>query len=187
MELMEAIFGRRSVRDYLSAPVSREAIARLIDAAIQAPNAVNLQPWSFVVIQDQGLLDQISRDAKTHMVSERPIGALPAHLYEKLEDPDFHVFYHAPVLIVISANAQGPWIVEDCSLAAENLMLAAHAAGFGACWVGLAQSWLNTPKGKEAIGVPEAYVPVAPIILGFPKAAAPAVPRKAARIHWIGQ
>lgn len=186
MELMEAIFGRRSVRDYLPDPVPREAATRLIDAAIQAPNAVNQQPWSFTVVQEQTLLDRISGEAKKHLISLKPVAGLPTHLYERLANPDFQIFYRAPVLIVISAIAQGPWIVEDCSLAAENLMLAAHATGFGACWIGLAQSWLNTPKGKETIGIPEAYIPVAPIIIGFPKAPAPAVPRKAPEIRWIG-
>jgi nitroreductase len=186
MELMEAIFGRRSVRDYLPDPVPQEAIIRLVDAAIHAPNAINQQPWSFIVIQERSLLDQISHDAKAHLLSIRPVAAMPAHLYERLADPDFHIFYHAPALIVISAIAQGPWIVEDCALAAENLMLAAHGAGFGSCWIGFAQAWFGTPKGKEMIGVPEPHVPVAPIIVGRPRTPAPAVPRKAPEVRWIG-
>ncbi len=186
MELNEAIFGRRSIRDYLPERVSREAITRLIDAAIQAPSAMNQQPWSFVVIQEQSLLDRISHDAKTHLMSERPVAGLPAHLYERLADANFQLFYHAPVLVVISAISQGPWIVEDCALAAENLMLAAHGMGLGCCWIGLAHGWLNTPKGKKTIGVPDAYVPVAPIIVGLPKAPAPAVSRSVPEVHWIG-
>jgi nitroreductase len=186
MELMEAIFGRRSVRDYLPDPVPQEAIIRLVDAAIHAPNAINQQPWSFIVIQERALLDQISHAAKAHLLSIRPIAAMPAHLYERLADPDFHIFHHAPALIVISAIAQGPWIVEDCALAAENLMLAAYGAGFGSCWIGLAQAWFGTPQGKEMIGVPEPHVPVAPIIVGLPRTLAPAVPRKAPEVRWIG-
>jgi len=186
MELMEAIFGRRSVRDYLPDPVPQEAIIHLIDAAIHAPNAINQQPWTFMVIRKQPLLDRISQDAKAHLLSVRPIAAMPAHLYERLADPDFQIFYRAPVLIVISAIAQGPWIVEDCALAAENLMLAAHGAGLGSCWIGLAQAWLDTPKGKETIGVPDAHVPVAPIIVGLPRIAPPVVARKAPEVCWIG-
>jgi nitroreductase len=185
MELMEAIFGRRSVRDYLPDAVPQEAINRLVDAAIHAPNAINQQPWSFAVVQERSLLDQISRDAKAHLLSIRATAPMPAHLYERLADPNFHIFYHAPTLIVISAIAQGPWIVEDCALAAENLMLAAHGAGFGSCWIGLAQAWFGTPKGKKTIGVPEPHVPVAPIIVGRPRTPAPAVPRKAPEVRWI--
>jgi S1-C subfamily serine protease len=50
-------------------------------------------------------------------------------------------------LILISAVRQGPWVVEDCALAAQNMMLAAHGSGFGACWIGFAQSFLNTEEG----------------------------------------
>jgi nitroreductase len=185
MELMDAIFGRRSIRDYRPDPVPQETITRLFDAAIHAPSAINQQPWSFLVVRDRPLLDRISHDAKAHMLNVRST-ALPARLYESLGNPDFHVFYHAPVLIVISAIERGPWIAEDCALAAENLMLAAHGMGLGSCWIGLAQAWLDTPKGKEALGIPASHDVVAPIIVGFPGTASPAVPRKAPDVRWVG-
>ena len=87
----------------------------------------------------------------------------------------FRFFYPAPVLIVISAMTEGPWIVEDCSLAAEKLMLAARDIGLGTCWIGFAQGFLNTPEGKSVLGLPAAWVPVAPIIVGYPKAPPPPV------------
>jgi nitroreductase len=186
MELMEAIFGRRSVRDYLPDPVPQEAIIRFVDAAVHAPNARNQQPWRFVVIRERSLLDRISHEAKKHMLNATPLGALPELLNERLSDPDYHIFYHAPALIVISAIAQGLWMIEDCALAAANLMLAAHGAGFGSCWIGLTQAWLGTPEGKRIIGVPETQVPVAPIIIGIPRTPSPAIPRKAPEVRWIG-
>jgi nitroreductase len=70
-----------------------------------------------------------------------------------LSDPDFQIFYHAPVLIVISAKELNSWAVEDCSLAGQNLMLAAYAAGLGTCWIGFANPWLNTPEGKAVLGL----------------------------------
>jgi nitroreductase len=84
------------------------------------------------------------------------------------------------------ASSPGPWIVEDCALAAENLMLTAHAAGLGSCWIGFAQGFLNTPAGKSMAGLPEPWVPVAPIIVGHPKAAPPPVPRNAPEVRWVG-
>jgi nitroreductase len=54
------------------------------------------------------------------------------HSRMRLSDPYFQVFYRAPVLILISAGAEGLWIVEDCALAAENLMLAAYATDLSA-------------------------------------------------------
>ena len=186
MDIDVAITGRRAVREYTAQAVDEKSIRALINAAIQAPSAVNQQPWTFTVVQDQGVLDQISREAKSHMLATMLSNPQSDHLRPHLVDPDFHIFYHAPVLIVISASAQGPWIVEDCALAAENLMLAAHAAGLGSCWIGFAQSFLNTPDGKAVLGLPPAWVPVAPIIVGYSKAEPPPVPRNEPQIRWVG-
>ena len=133
MDINEAISGRRSVREYTAQTVDLETIRRLIDAAVHAPNAVNQQPWSFTVVRDQDALDRISRGAKSHMLATMPTAPHSDHFRSLLSDPQFQIFYHAPVLILISAIAQGPWIIEDCALAAENLMLAAYAADLGTC------------------------------------------------------
>lgn len=185
MQLDEAISGRRSVREYTTQPVDETIIRRLIDAAVLAPSAVNEQPWAFTVVRDQALLERISHGAKSYMLDHLP-AAHSDRFKPRLSDPEFHVFYHAPALILIAATAPGAWIVEDCGLAAENLMLAAHAAGLGSCWIGFAQGFLNTPAGKSMAGLPEPWVPVAPIIVGHPKAPAAPVPRKAPEIRWIG-
>jgi nitroreductase len=182
MNLDEAISGRRSVREYTAEALNQEIITRLIKAAIRAPNAVNQQPWTFTVVRDQKLLDFISQAAKSHMLCEPHSD----HFHALLSDPKFHIFYHAPVLILISAVRQGPWDVEDCALAAENLMLCAYAAGLGSCWIGFAQRYLGTADGKRALGLPDACVPVAPIIVGHPKNTPSPVSRKPPEIHWIG-
>lgn len=186
MDISEAISGRHSVREYTSEAVDEKTIRHLIEAAITAPNAVNQQPWSFTVVRNQGTLDRISRAAKSHMLATMPAAPHSDHFRSLLGNADFHIFYHAPVLILISAAAQGPWIVEDCALAAENLMLAAYAAGLGTCWIGFAQSFLNTPEGKKELTLPDPCVPVAPIIVGHPKASPPPVPRKQPEISWVG-
>jgi nitroreductase len=186
MDLSKAITGRRAVREYTKEVVDEETIRHLIDAAVHAPSAVNQQPWTFTVVRDQSVLDRISRDAKAHMLATMPASSHSDHIRSLLNDPNFHIFYHAPVLILISAVAEGPWAVEDCALAAENLMLAAYAAALGTCWIGFAQSFLNTPAGKTMLGLPVACVSVAPIIVGHPKAAPPPVPRKEPAVRWIG-
>jgi nitroreductase len=185
MNLDDAIMSRRSVREYTADPVGEPTIRRLIDAAVHAPNAVNQQPWTFTVVRDQGVLDCVSRDAKVHMQANMQAGLQSAR-FKMLGDPSFHIFYHAPVLVLISAVAPGPWIVEDCALAAGNLMLAACAAGLGSCWIGFAQAYLNTPEGKQALGLSPTTVPVAPIIVGHPKGTPPAVARKEPEIRWVG-
>ncbi|MGO9634129.1 MAG: nitroreductase family protein [Steroidobacteraceae bacterium] len=189
MDIVEAISGRRSVREYQNETIDEKTIHRLIAAATQAPNAVNQQPWTFTIVRDQALLDQVSRDAKAHMMAtmpaDMPSGSRAAHFRNTLSDPAYQIFYHAPALILISGNAPGPWIVEDCALAAENLMLMAYSLGLGSCWIGFAQSYLNTPAGKQALQLPESWVPVAPIIVGRPRAAAAAVARKEPEIRWV--
>ena len=190
MDISEAIAGRRAVRDFTSEPVDEATLRALIADAVQAPSAINEQPWIFTVVRDQALLDRASVKAKALMLAATPAAALPghahAHAHAMLDDPHFQIFYHAPVLVLISATAPGPFVTEDCTLAAENLMLAAYGKGLGSCWIGLAQGDLDTPDGKAAFGLPAGCQPVAPIILGHPKSVAPPVARKAPEIHWVG-
>ena len=185
MELNDAIFGRRATRQYTQQSVDEATLKRLIVAAVHAPSAVNQQPWAFTVVRDQGTLDLISKNAKSHMIATVPAANASDHVHGHVTDANFHIFYHAPALILISATAQGPWIVEDCALAAENLMLAAYGAGLGSCWIGLAQSWLNTPAGKKALDTPAAWVSVAPIIVGHPRAVTAPVSRNEPVVRWV--
>jgi len=185
MDIKEAIYSRRAVREYTAEPVDEKTIHSLIDAAVQAPSAMNQQPWSFCVVRDKTVLAALSREAKAHMLRSTPMGLLSHHFEEILNDPKFDIFYHAPVLILIS-SADIPWAIEDCTLAAQNLMLAARAAGLGSCWIGFAQNFLDTPAGKAVLGLPAACKPVAPIIVGHPKGTPKPVARKEPEIRWVG-
>src|SRR6476469_3394776 len=99
MDLKEAIYCRRAVREFTSQPVDEEVLRQLIDAAIQAPSAVNQQPWLFTVVRDKALLARISREAKAHML-KTSVAALASHHFQSiLENPDFDIFYHAPTLV----------------------------------------------------------------------------------------
>ena len=186
MDINEAISGRRSVRNFTAEAVDEQGIRNLIDAAVHAPNASNGQEWTFTVVRDQGLLDRISQAAKVHLLATLPTGPQSDRYRTSLSDPDFQIFYHAPALILISGIAEGPCVVEDCALAAENLMLAAYGDGLGTCWIGFAQGFLNTPEGKNALGLPATWVPVAPIIVGHPKAMPAPTLRKEPEIRWVG-
>jgi len=186
MDLKEALYSRRAVRMYEAVAVDETTIQSLIDAAIQAPSAINEQPWSFTVVRDRALLARISDAAKAHMLATTPAGLVSHHFEEVLGNPSFNIFYDAPLLIVIASRIEGPWVTIDCSLAAQNLMLAARAIDLGTCWIGFAQSYIATPEGKAQINLPPAYLPVAPIVVGYPVSFPPPVTRKPAEIRWVG-
>jgi nitroreductase len=162
-------------------------LRKLIDAAVQAPSALNEQPWVFSVVTDKAVLARISDAAKARMLSRPPAGVALPLLHEVVENADFDILYGAPALIVISSATQSHWAVENCCLAAQNLMLAARAAGLGTCWIGFAQIWLGTPEGKATIGIPQSCLPIAPIIVGHPQSEPPPVPRKAPTVVWVSR
>ena len=74
MDLREAIYTRRATREFTAEPVDERTIRKLIDAAVQAPSAVNQQPWSFCVVRDKAVLARISQDAKAYMLRSSPVG-----------------------------------------------------------------------------------------------------------------
>ena len=185
MELYDAIRGRWAARSYSPAPVDRALIHELIEAAACAPSAMNEQPWDFCVVQDLALRDDISRRAAAYVFEQTPWPDLGGLHPGRPDEPHFNIFYHAPVLVVISART-GAWATENAALAAENLMLAAYDRGLGSCWIGLAQWWLRTDDGKAAIGCPAGFTPVAPIILGHPAARAAQAPHRPPQIRWLG-
>ena len=186
MELKQAIYGRRATRAYTPEPVDQAVLEALIDAAIQAPSAINRQPWGFCVVRDAVLLERISHEAKALMLRSSPAGLAAHHFEEMLGNPAFQIFYHAPALILICAVEDSAWSHVDCTLAAQNLMLAAHGKGLGSCWIGFAQSWLETAEGRAALDLPANWTSVAPIIVGHPQGIAPAPPRKKPELRWCG-
>lgn len=186
MEVWEAIRSRRAVRDYRPEAVDEPTLRKLVTAASWAPSGMNDQPWQFTIVTDAVLLTEISERAKAWMLLNVRNMPKAAHFQDALRDPHFHLFYHAPALIVISAPSTAIWAKEDCGLAAQNLMLAAADSKLGSCWIGFAQGWLNTRDGKELLGLPDDNEVVAPLIVGYPTARTPAVPRKSPKINWVG-
>ena len=185
MEVREAVRGRRAVRDYQPEPVSNAMLKQVIVAASWAPSAMNEQSWRFTAVTDLALMAQISGKAKQFMLTETMNMPREDHFRDLLSDPDFNIFYNAPVLMVISAPA-GRWCTENCALAAQNAMLEAYALGLGSCWIGFAEGWLNSEEGLSALSLPQDARVVAPLILGHPRSETPPVPRKKLQVTWLG-
>ncbi|STY28583.1 nitroreductase [Legionella wadsworthii] len=179
MSEIDAIYLRRAVRNFTSKKLDRATITSLLEAAVQAPTAMHEEPWSFVVIQDQDILNRLSDSVKALIYTEAHhySKSQMRHLQELIKDPDFHAFYNANTLIVIYSKYHGPFVAADCWLAAENLMLTACAQGYGTCVIGLAVSALNTPEWKTRLGLSSDYSAIAPMIIGVPAGITPVVPR----------
>lgn len=169
MDVLEAIHGRRAVRDYTGRVPTAIEIRSLVGEAVWAPSGLNLQPWCFFVVDDIVALSSYSAAAKELMLGQADMRPELDQMREMLASPEYNIFYNAPVLIVICATAQDEMALKDCCLAAQTLMLAAHAKGLGSCWIGLSEVWLNTPAGKTKLGIPAEYRVVAPVIVGYPK------------------
>ena len=190
MTLFEAIAKRRAVRSYRPDPIDEGTVRELLKEAVKAPTAMHAEPWVFAVIQDRALLKRYSDLAKATWSPERdgsrvvahPALARESHASALLSQPDFNIFYDAGTLIVICARPLGSFVVADCWLAAENLMLAACAMGLGTCCIGFGVPVLNRPEVKAELGIPADVLAVAPIIVGVPREEAPQTPRKAPEV-----
>ena len=183
MDVLTAISDRRAIRAYRDEKIDCATVEGLIDAAIRAPSARDLEPWAFVVLEGKERLREFSDEAKRALLAVSG-GKAPAELRAKLEDPSFDIFYGAPVLLVICATGREAQAAEDCCLAAQNLMLAAHAAGLATCPIGLARVWLTRPETKQKLGIPEDLVPVFPVIIGHPAEAPARRGRRPPAIRW---
>jgi nitroreductase len=190
MDCMEAIRSRRAVRDFSDRPVEKAVVARLVDSAIQAPSAMNLQPWAFASLQGSERVRDCGERAKKWLLAnfeKTPFARTSEsqRMRQILEDKERLLFYNAPALVIVLAKSADSQAAEDCCLAAQNLMLAARADGIGTCWIGFSRPWLDLPATKNEFGIPEKYHVVAPIVLGYPKAWPEAHGRTPADVYWL--
>lgn len=178
MEIEDAIYYRRAVRDYTDGAVEPAKIEKLLDAAVQAPSAMNQQPWAFGVFCGQERLRGYSERAKAHLLATLD-PTFDVHPRSQLyADPDYKTFYNAGTLIVIYATHGRHHPEEDCCLAAQNLMLAACGLGLGTCPIGFARSWLNLPEIKRELDIPSDHTAVFPLVVGYPAKKPDPVPRR---------
>lgn len=157
-EVICAIEGRRSIRNYRTDPVPEEKLEAVVKAGLMAPSAMNQQSWHFVVISGKG-----AERYRTYCI-------------EKLgRDP----YYGAPAMILVFGKKDAIAPVCDGSLAIGNLLLTAKALGLGSCWIHCVNDLFKEEAAAAEWGVPAGYRPVGSVALGFPAGEAPAAkPRK---------
>jgi nitroreductase len=148
---LQFIFGRRSVRIYSPGDIDEGTVTKLLEAAMAAPSAMTKDPWRFVVVGDA---QQLSA-----MAAALPGGKmLPSATLAIVACGDLDAVY----------DRQLSFLLQDCSAAIENLLLAAHALGLGACWVGVHPSESAVHRLKELLRLPTPVIPIAAIALGYP-------------------
>jgi nitroreductase len=190
LTVFDAIYGRRAIRSFTPEALDEKTVQRLLDAAVRAPTAIHLEPWTFVIVQDKATLRRISDRAKALWPAEMTQrrlhheAAVPesGHFAQLLADPHFNIFYDAGTLIAIGAVGRGVFSAADCWLAAENLMLAACALGLGSCCIGSAVATLNASETRAELGLAADLEVIAPIIVGVPRIVPPATSRKPPRV-----
>jgi nitroreductase len=177
--VIEAIKLRRAIRSYEDKPVPESAIQTMLEAATFAPSAINVQPWKFTIVTNIEEMKRLSDIAKPMLVRMLPdVGDEGlVGLKKRLSDPNYNIFYNAPLLIFVS-GLKSPYAVYDCSMAAQNMMLTAFTLGIGSCWIGTAVALANEPKVKTGLSVPEDHEVHAAIIFGYPKGGFPKAPEK---------
>ncbi len=152
MEVFECIVTRRSVRNYEKKDVPNELIGQLLEAAVRAPTAGNLQPWEFIVVKDVG----IKKELYEASLRQR-------HIKE------------APVVIVVCADpkkcaerygerGKSLYCIQDTAAAIENVLLTAHSLGLGTCWV----VTFEDEQVRRVLNIPQKLRPVGLITVGFP-------------------
>jgi nitroreductase len=150
-EKLGFILSRRSVRVYSPGEISDGLLQKILEAAMAAPSAMTKDPWRFIVIRREATLCALAE-------------ALPGG----------KMLTTAASGIVLCGDLdaaferQLSFLLQDCSAAMENLLLAAHAVGLGACWIGVHPNEKAAQQLKELLGLPASIIPVAVASLGVP-------------------
>ena len=122
-----------------------------------APSACCKDPWEFVVVRDAAMRKRIAAGLPNgSFLAQAPLGIVVCGDLRKAHGEELS------------------YLLQDCSAAIENLLLAASALGYGACWLGVHPRADRIALLKEALGLPEPVVPVAVLAIGAPKTRPPA-------------
>jgi nitroreductase len=200
MDIFDAIKGRKSIRRFKQRPVRDDDIRKIIDAARQAPSANNTQPWSFIVVKDRAVLKEMA-DAVREMVDRMVPFAENEKQAQRLAayKSNYYVFFeNAPVCIVVLMevfDASSDRLLarmgyspeetkrlrplpglQSMAAAIENILLACHALGYGACW--MTGPLVAQESFEQILGFGKQKTAVALIPVGVPDEDPPARNRK---------
>lgn len=185
-DIWEAMFTQRAIRYWLDKPVPRELLAKVVAAASKAPSGSNLQPWVFVVIDDDEKRQEIGKALRSIFDAAEPLQQLIASgeqsddKTERLMLKGARAFFtqleKAPAMIIpclygLSSPTQDPTSLlagSSIYLAVQNLLLAARALGLGTVMT-TAHGMLDADL-RRILNIPDEATPVALIPIGYPQA-----------------
>ncbi len=155
-QTLEDLKNRRSVKEYTDEQITDEQLQEILEAGMNAPSGGNRQPAVFIAVQNREWIKKLCR--LNAEIAGAPEG--------------FDVFYGAPCVIVVAADASSPDAVKDGSLCIGNMLNAAYALGLGARWINRADGMLEDSLGKELLkeaGYEGSYIGIGNVIVGYPK------------------
>ena len=171
MDAMETMLTRKSVKKYKDTSVPQELIDKIVEAGLHAPSGLNKQSPIILVVTDKKVRDDLS------FVNA---GCDPF----MRKDP----FYGAPVVLVVLADKSVHTHVYDGSLVMENLMLAAHALGLGACWIHRAKETFDRPEWQaflKELGIEGEYEGIGNCVIGYADVEPEKKARKENRVYYV--
>lgn len=176
-DTVDIILKRRSVRNYSSEMITQEELETIVKCGLYAPSAKNKQNWHFTVVTSKDQIEEMNRLALEGM--ER-LGI------EKEEG--YHVFYHAPVVIVISSKIEG-YSEVNAGCVVENMAIAAKSLNIGSCIIGETRYMYhqaNKADINRVLKIPENYEHDISICFGYPSTGdGEAKPRKENIVDYI--
>ena len=149
--MLGPILGRRSIRAYQAREVSADVVTALLEAAMAAPSAVARDPWRFLVLR--------SREVREKVAEGLPHGKMLGSA---------GVGFVVAGELAAAHDGQLSYLLQDCSAAIENLLLAAHALGLGAVWLGVHPREPRIQHLRRVLSSPESVLPIACIAAGYP-------------------
>lgn len=148
---LDYAFTRRSIRTYKTDDVGDDLIRDILEAAMAAPSAVAKDPWDFVVVRDAEMRAKIAEGLPNgKMIATAPVGIIVCGDLQRAHD------------------GQLSYMLQDCSAAIENLLLAVNTLGLGACWLGVHPREERAVHIRGLLNIPEHIIPVAGIAIGWP-------------------
>ena len=174
--VVKTIMERRSIRKYKPQPVEREKMQTIVECGVNAPNAMNRQPWEVRVVDNPDFINGVTE----LYTKEQPKAA---------EDPNFkNMFRNAPTVVFVGRDVQSGSAEFDCGLLSENMMLAAQSMGIGSCCLGSPAAFMRSPAAAEylkQLGFSEGYELLYCIAFGYPDEAPAAKPRDLTKIKFV--